>query len=208
MKGTSNGPSGTPAPTGCVYLGAPVFGKPPIWTQQSRCTITDRRVSARCVGAAAIRGVHAIRCTAICGKLGFAGYAAAFHDTVSRAGSLETCGFKQRFWSLLGLRPKVTCARGAEYSPCWGHGGNMSGPSGTPAPTEDQTKVRRYPVVRRCGPSRTPAPTGCENGATAGQTEGQIPAPTGCVYLGAPENADEVRGEKKRDQPSIERGTR
>ena len=34
------------------------------------------------------------------------------------------------------------------------------------------------------------------------------PAPTGCVYLGAPENADEVRGEKKRDQPSIERGTR
>ena len=66
----------------------------------------------------------------------FAGYAAAFYDAVSRAGSLETCGFKQRFWSLLGLRPKVTRARGAEYSPCWGHGGNMSGPSGTPAPTE------------------------------------------------------------------------
>ena len=46
----------------------------------------------------------------------FAGYAAAFYDAVSRAGSLETCGFKQRFWSLLGLRPKVTRARGAEYS--------------------------------------------------------------------------------------------
>ena len=30
----------------------------------------------------------------------------------SRAGSLETCGFKQRFWSLLGLRPKETRARG------------------------------------------------------------------------------------------------
>ena len=30
----------------------------------------------------------------------------------NRAGSLETCGFKQRFWSLLGLRPKVTRARG------------------------------------------------------------------------------------------------
>ena len=30
----------------------------------------------------------------------------------SRAGSLETRGFKQRFWSLLGLRPKVTRARG------------------------------------------------------------------------------------------------
>ncbi len=31
------------------------------------------------------------------------------------------------------------------------------------------------------GPSRTPAPTGCENGATAGQTEGQTPAPTRCM---------------------------
>ena len=30
----------------------------------------------------------------------------------NRAGSLETCGFKQRFWPLLGLRPKVTRARG------------------------------------------------------------------------------------------------
>ena len=46
----------------------------------------------------------------------FAGYTAAFYDTVSRAGSLETCGFKQTFWSLLGLRPKVTRARSAEYS--------------------------------------------------------------------------------------------
>ena len=43
------------------------------------------------------------------------------------------------------------------------------------------------------GPSRTPAPTGCENGATAGQTEGQTPAPTGCVRRGAPENKDRKR---------------
>ena len=57
-----SGPSGTPAPTGCVYRAAPVFGKPPIWTQQSRCTITDRRVSARYAGAAAGMGVQAIRC--------------------------------------------------------------------------------------------------------------------------------------------------
>ena len=62
MKGTSSGPSGTPAPTGCVYLGAPVFGKPPIWTQQSHCTITDRRVSAWGAGTAAGMGVQAIRC--------------------------------------------------------------------------------------------------------------------------------------------------
>ena len=47
-------------------------------------------------------------------------------------------------------------------------------------------------------------------GTTRNQEKGPsgTPAPTGCVYLGAPENADEVRGEKKRDQPSIERGTR
>ena len=30
----------------------------------------------------------------------------------NRAGSLETCGFKRRFWSLLGLRPKGSRARG------------------------------------------------------------------------------------------------
>ena len=35
----------------------------------------------------------------------------------NRAGSLETCGFKRRFWSLLGLRPKVTRARGHGTSP-------------------------------------------------------------------------------------------
>ena len=35
-----------------------------------------------------------------------------FPGVVRRAGSLETCGFKQRFWSLLGLRPKVPRARG------------------------------------------------------------------------------------------------
>ena len=59
-KGTSNGPSGTSAPTGCVHRGAPVFGKPPIWAQQSRCTITDRRVSAWGAGAAAGMGAEAI----------------------------------------------------------------------------------------------------------------------------------------------------
>ena len=121
---TRNGPSRTPVPTGCVYLGAPVFGKPPIWAQQSHCTITGRRVSARCVGAAAIRGVHAIRCTAISIYFGFRGVRGGVYDAVSRAGGLETCGFKQTFWSLLGLRPKVTRARGAELSPLgtwWKH---------------------------------------------------------------------------------------
>ena len=38
----------------------------------------------------------------------------------NRAGSLETCGFKQRFWSLLGLRPKATRARGRGTLPAGG----------------------------------------------------------------------------------------
>ena len=159
-----SGPSGTPAPTGCVYLGAPVFGKPPIWTQQSRCTITDRRISARCVGAAAGMGVQAIRCGTFLYRgwnrtreiqkpLVFGGV--LFHISFAVERNMAAGGIEKK---VVGpLRPKVTRARGAEYSPCWGHGGNMSGPSGTPAPT-------------------------------------------GCVYLGAPENADGVRGEKKRDQ--------
>ena len=38
----------------------------------------------------------------------------------NRAGSLETCGFKQTFWSLLGLRPKVTRAWGRRITPAGG----------------------------------------------------------------------------------------
>ena len=43
-----------------------------------------------------------------------------FSNAVRRAGSLETCGFKQRFWSLLGLRPKATRARGRGTLPAGG----------------------------------------------------------------------------------------
>ena len=47
----------------------------------------------------------------------------------NRAGSLETCGFKQRFWSLLGLRPKATRASegGSHRRPC-GSGGRVPVP--------------------------------------------------------------------------------
>ena len=69
-------------------------------------------ISVRDVGAAAGRGRRAIRCTAMCSVLVFAGYAVTGFGAVRRAGSLEACGFKQAFWSLLGLRPKVTRARG------------------------------------------------------------------------------------------------
>ena len=45
--------------------------------------------------------------------LGFRGVRGdSFLTYPNRAGSLETCGFKRRFWSLLGLRPKETRARG------------------------------------------------------------------------------------------------
>ena len=74
-------------------------------------------ISVRDVGAAAGRGRRAIRCTAMCSVLVFAGYAVTGLGAVRRAGSLETCGFKQAFWSLLGLRPKVTRARGRGMTP-------------------------------------------------------------------------------------------
>ena len=118
-----SGPSGPPAPTGCVYRAAPVFGKPPIWTQQSRCTITDRRVSARCVGAAAGMGVQAIRCGTFLYRgwnrtreiqkpLVFGGV--LFHISFAVERNMAAGGIKKK---VVGpLRPKVTRARGAEYS--------------------------------------------------------------------------------------------
>ena len=74
----------------------------------------------RDVGAAVGREVQVIRCTTICNIWAFAGYAAAGCGVGRRAGSLETCGFKQTFWSLLGLWPKVTRARGRGISPIGG----------------------------------------------------------------------------------------
>ena len=56
----------------------------------------------------------------MCSVLVFAGYAVTGFGAVRRAGSLETCGFKQAFWSLLGLRPKVTRARGRGITPAGG----------------------------------------------------------------------------------------
>ncbi len=51
-------------------------------------------------------------------RFGFrGGHGDRFLTYPNRAGSLETCGFKQTFWSLLGLRPKVTRARGRGILP-------------------------------------------------------------------------------------------
>ena len=75
----------------------------------------------------------------------------------SRAGSLETCGFKQRFWSLLGLRAKVTRARKRGTIPSKKR---MSGPSRTtPIPAKNispskkgsRAQGRGIPVtINRC----------------------------------------------------------
>ena len=105
-------------------------------------TAVDQRTSARYAGAAATRGPHAIRCTTIRTILVFAWYTATVFSAPNRAGSLETCGFRQRFWSLLGLPPKVTRARGHGASPfrCWKGieppeaKAQESDPSETPAP--------------------------------------------------------------------------
>ena len=69
----------------------------------------------------------------------------------------KTMGLWRRFCTLLPPWAKGRRA-GARNIPSFG--GKTNGPSGTPAPTEDQTRVRRYSKVRRCGPSGTPSPTG------------------------------------------------
>ena len=113
-----SGPSGTPAPTGCVYLGAPVFGKLPIWTQQSRCTITGQRTAARYAGAAAGMGVQAIRCGTFLYRgwnrtreiqkpLVFGGV--LFHISFAVERNMAAGGIEKK---VVGpLRPKVTRAR-------------------------------------------------------------------------------------------------
>ena len=81
--------------------------------------------------------------------LGFRGVRGDRFLTYSnRAGSLETCGFKQRFWSLLGLRPKVTHARKCGVLPSKKR---MSGPSRTtPIPAKSISPSKK----------RNPAPLG------------------------------------------------
>ena len=146
-----SGPSGPPAPTGCIYLGAPLFGRPPIWTQQSRCTITDQRAAARCVGAAAGMGLQAIRCgtflyrgwnrtreiqkpLVFCGVL--------FHISFAVERNMAAGGIEKK---VVGpLRPKVARAR-----------------------------ERGIPFAGSVGEKKSNGPSG-------------PPAPTGCVYLGAP----------------------
>ena len=160
-----SGPSGTPAPTGCVYLGAPVFGKPPIWTQQSRCTITDRRVSARCVGAAAGMGVQAIRCGTFLYRgwnrtreiqkpLVFGGV--LFHISFAVERNMAAGGIEKK---VVGpLRPKVTRARGRGTFPA----GGMQGKSRQVAAgkSDPRSEARNIPFGKRIAGRRGRRP--CE----------------------------------------------
>ena len=124
----------------------------------------------RDVGAAAGRGRRAIRCTAMCSVSVFAGYAVTGFGAVRRAGSLETCGFKQAFWSLWGLWPKVTRAGGMEKA-CAGRRGRRPYKGlGESAPVSGGASMRAvgdagpYGVhPSGCGAQKTPsAPNGAE----------------------------------------------
>ena len=96
-----------------------------------------------------------------------------FSNAVRRAGSLETCGFKQRFWSLLGLRPKVTRARGHGASPsAAGRNGTAGGITLNPPHSRCRSHVpqgkfpRSFCTVKvlytSCDfPSRTPTTRSC-----------------------------------------------
>ncbi len=110
-------------------------------TQQRR-----KAILARDAGAAAGMGAEAIRCTAICNIWVFEGYRAAGYCAVSRAGSLETCGFKQTFWSLLGLRPKVTRARRRGILSAGGMEGKQTGRVGDKMRKKAGGKLRFPPA--------------------------------------------------------------
>ena len=77
----------------------------------------------------------------------------------SRAGSLETCGFKQTFWSLLGLRPKVTRARGRGTFPA----GGMQGKSRQVAAAKSdlRSEARNIPFGKRIAGRRGRRPLQC-----------------------------------------------
>ena len=77
----------------------------------------------------------------------------------SRAGSLETCGFKQTFWSLLGLWPKVTRARGRGTFPA----GGMQGKSRQVAAgkSDPRSEARNIPFGKRIAGRRGRRPLQC-----------------------------------------------
>ena len=115
------GPYGV-RPSGCVQTSGRGRGKTPPLHGAIATDAQQRRKAPRCGAWERQREKEYMRfvvrrCPYI---LVFAGYRAAPCAAGRRAGSLETCGFKQTFWSLLGLRPKVTRARGRGTVPAGG----------------------------------------------------------------------------------------
>ncbi len=104
----------------------------PLWAAKHIFTTINQRTSARNAGAAAIRGRKRFVVRRFAPFWVSRGTRPRFPAHPSRAGSLETCGFKQHFWSLLVMRPKVTRARGRGTLPSE----KMNGPLRTPAPTK------------------------------------------------------------------------
>ena len=120
----------------------------------------NQRIAARNTGAAAGRDVQAIRCTTISIYFGFRGVRGdRFLTYPNRAGSLETCGFKQTFWSLLGLRPKVTRARGRGTFPAGGMQGKRRQVAA--AKSDPRSGARNIPFGKRIAGRRGRRPLQC-----------------------------------------------
>ena len=77
----------------------------------------------------------------------------------NRAGSLETCGFKQTFWSLLGLRPKVTRARGRGTFPAGGMQGKRRQVAA--GKSDPRSETRNIPSGKRIAGRRGRRPLQC-----------------------------------------------
>lgn len=94
--------------------------------------------------------------------------------STGRGGSLETAGVKLSFWSLLGLRPKVTRA-GARNSPQIKENGGAHGPP--PCGMVRLCGMRAAQEVCLSGPSGTPAPTegGQDRRCSAGRRREGMP---------------------------------
>ena len=160
------------------------------------CTAREKKVFARDAGAAAGIGVQAIRCGTFLHR--------SYNWT---KGKSKNRRFLAAFFSIfLSLLKEIWPPEA--YMQDAGATRNRrteNGPSGTPAPTEDQPRVRRYSRVRRYGPSGTPAPTrdrrecaGIRGCADAGR-RGRRPLrrdidESASVFEGAPMRAAEDAG--------------
>ena len=107
-----------------------------------RCTKTEQHTTARDAGAAVGIGVQAIRCGTFLHR--------SYNWT---KGKSKNRRFLAAFFSIFLSLLKEIWPPEAEKQDAGATRNRRTenGPSGTPAPTEDQTRVHRYSKVRRCG---------------------------------------------------------